>query len=245
MNDNGEPGSAFPNTLSYSRVVDLSQTIHPNIPRWPGDPRVAFETVAQISDEAYRLRRISLGEHSGTHINAPSGFHDDGMSIGGFSARSLIAAAIVMDAAESSARNADYLVTLEDVQVWEQQFGSVPKGSILLLYSGWQEKWDTPHAFLNLDSNGAGHFPGFGMEAVRFLIAERRVGGIGIDTHGVDGGQDQKFAVNRLILEKPRIVLENLTNLDQLPPTGTTLAIGILRLVGGAGSPASVLALVP
>jgi len=114
----------------------------------------------------------------------------------------------------------------------------------VLLYSGWQQKRDTPHAFLNLDSNGTGHFPGFGMKAVRFLITERRVGCIGIDTHGVDGGQDQKFAVNRLILENSKIMLENLTNLDQLPPTGTTLAIGILRLSGGTGSPASVLALV-
>ena len=244
MNYNGEAGSAFPNTISYNRVVELSQTIHPNIPRWPGDPRVEFETVAQISDEGYRLRRISMGEHSGTHINAPSGFHEDGISIGGFSARSLIAPAVVMNAAESSVRNADYLETLEDVQVWEQQFGSVPEGSIVLLYSGWQEKWDIPEAFLNLDSNGAGHFPGFGIEAVQFLIAERGVGGIGIDTHGVDGGHDQKFAVNRLILKTPRIVLENLTNLDQLPPTGTMLAIGILRLAGGTGSPASVLALV-
>ena len=244
MNYNGEPGSAFPKTISYSRVVELSQTIHPTIPRWPSDPRVVFDTVPQISDENYRLRRISLGEHSGTHINAPSSFHDYGMSIEGFIARSLIAPAIVMDVVERSARNADHLVTLEDIQVWEQQFGSVTEGSIVLLYSGRQEKWDTAHAFLNLDSNGAGHFSGFGVEAVRFLISERRVGGIGIDTHGVDGRQDQKFAVTRLILEKPRIVLENLTNLDQLPPTGTTLAIGILRLTGGTGSPASVLALV-
>lgn len=107
MNDSGEPGSAFPKTISYSRVVDLSQTIHPNILRWPGDPRVEFETAAQISDEGYRLRRISLGRHNGTHINAPGGSHDDGMSIGGFSSRSLIATAIVMDTAERSARNAD------------------------------------------------------------------------------------------------------------------------------------------
>jgi kynurenine formamidase len=77
-----------------------------------------------------------LEEHSDTHINAPSGFHDDGMSIGGFSERSLIAPAIVMDAAERSARNADYLVTLEDVRVWERRFGSEPEGSIVLLYSG-------------------------------------------------------------------------------------------------------------
>ena len=244
MNYNGEPGSAFPKAISYSRVVELSQTIHPNIPRWPSDPRVVFDTVTQTSNEHYRLRRISLGEHNGTHINTPSSFHDYRMSIGGFIARSLIAPAVVMDAAERSARNADYLVTLEDIQVSEQQFGSVTEGSIVLLYSGWQEKWDTAHAFLNLDSNGAGHFPGFGIEAVRFLLSERRVGDIRIDTHDVDCGQHQKFAVTRLILEKPRIGLENLTNLDQLPPTSATQAIGILRLTGGTGSPASVLALV-
>lgn len=68
---------------------------------------------------------------------------------------------------------------------------------------------------------------------------------MGIDTHGVDPGQDNTFATNRLVLEKPRIILENLTNLDQLPPKGTTLAIGILRLRGGSGSPVGVLALVP
>jgi kynurenine formamidase len=167
------------------------------------------------------------------------------MSIGGFSKRSLIAPAIVMDAAERSARNADYLVTLEDVRVWERRFGSEPNRSIATLYSGWQEKRDTPYTFLNLNSNGARHFPVFGMQAARFLIAECRIGGIEIDSHGVDSGQDQKFGVNGLILEKPGIVLENPTNLDQLPPTGTALAIGILRLAGRTGSPASVLALGP
>ena len=87
------------------------------------------------------------------------------------------------------------------------------------------------------------HFPGFGSDATQFLITERQIAGVGIDTHGVDSGQDCNFTTNRLILAKPRIVLENLTNLDQLPPQGTTLIIGILRLRGGSGSPAAVMAL--
>ena len=69
--------------------------------------------------------------------------------------------------------------------------------------------------------------------------------GIGIDTAGVDGGQDQTFAVNSWALSQPRTVLENLTNLDQLPPVGAVLVVGVLRLLGGSGSPASVLALAP
>ena len=93
------------------------------------------------------------------------------------------------------------------------------------------------------NATGGQRFPGFGLDAVRFLLEERGIAGIGIDTHGVDGGQDDTFAVNHLMLEQPRIVLENLTNLDQLPPAGVILVIGILRLKGGSGSPASVLAL--
>ncbi|MEP0858635.1 hypothetical protein [Trichocoleus sp. DQ-U1] len=68
---------------------------------------------------------------------------------------------------------------------------------------------------------------------------------MGIDTHGVDPGQDETFSTNRLVLKKAGIVLENLTNLDRLSPTGTTLVIGILRLRGGSGTPVSVLAFVP
>ena len=71
------------------------------------------------------------------------------------------------------------------------------------------------------------------------------IAGLGIDTHGVDPGRDSSFAVSKLLLEQPRIVLANLAGLDQLPPTGTTLVIGILRLRGGSGSPASVIALIP
>jgi kynurenine formamidase len=77
------------------------------------------------------------------------------------------------------------------------------------------------------------------------LLSQRQIAGVGIDTHGVDSGQDTTFATNLLVLEQPRIVLENLTNLDQLPAIGTILVIGVLRLLGGSGSPVAVLALLP
>ena len=74
---------------------------------------------------------------------------------------------------------------------------------------------------------------------------ERRIAGVGSDTHGVEPGIDETFSVNRLVLEQPRLVLENLTNLNQLPPLGATLVLGVLRLRGGSGSPVSVLAFIP
>ena len=115
--------------------------------------------------------------------------------------------------------------------------------------AGWEEKWDDPPQYLGQNSGSKArpglHFPGFGIDAVRFLLEQRGIAGLGIDTHGVDPGQDTSFAVSKLLLEQPRIVLANLTCLDQLPPTGTTLVIGILRLRGGSGSPTSVIALIP
>ena len=232
-------------TIAYSRVLHLSHVIDPSIPQWPGDPPVEFETVASLEKDGYYLRRFSLGEHSATHMNAPNSFHSSGMGIDQYPAESLVVPAVVMDIRDKAAVNPDYALTIADVIVWEQQYGLVPFGSVVLLSTGWLDLWEKPDAFLNQDIGGGMHFPGFGSDTTQFLLNERQIAGVGIDTHGVDSGQDKTFATNRLVLEQPRIVLENLTNLEQLPPTGTTLVIGILRLRGGSGSPATVMALVP
>ena len=232
-------------SLKTKQVINLSHVIEPNIPQWPGDPPVEFETVASLEKDGYHLRRFSLGEHSATHINAPNSFYPDGMGIDQYPAESLIVPAVVIDVCEQAAANPDYALTIADVLMWEQQYGLVPSGSTVLLYTGWQSKWLDRNAFLNPDASGGFHFPGFGIEATQFILNERQIAGVGVDTHGVDSGQDGTFAINRLVLSQPRIVLENLTNLDKLPPLGTTLAIGVLRLQGGSGSPVAVLALVP
>jgi kynurenine formamidase len=244
-NDQPRDGLFLWDRISRARVVDLSHLLHPAMPRWPGDPPPEFVEVAQIQRDGYYLRRFSLGEHSGTHLNAPISFYEGGLSVDSYPASSLVAPAVVLDARAAAAANPDYALSLADVLAWEGSHGVIPPGSLALLYTGWQAKWDRPQEFLGLDDQGVTHFPGFSLAAARFLLAERAVAGLGTDTPGVEPGQDAGFAVNRLVLEQPRLVLENLANLDQLPPTGAVLIIGRLRLQGGSGSPASVLALVP
>lgn len=231
--------------IAYSQVIHLSHVIQPNIPQWQGDPPVELETVAELDKDGYYLRRFSLGEHSATHINAPKSFYPDGVSIDRYPAESLIAPAIVIDIRQQVAQNSDYVLTRADIETWEEKYNQIPAGSIVLLYTGWQEKWQDPVAFLNPDESGGLHFPGFTENTTEFLLNERQVFGLGTDTHGIDSGQDKTFATNHLVLEQHRIVLENLTNLDRLPPTGTTLVIGILRLLEGSGSPAAVMAFIP
>ncbi|MDZ8236490.1 MAG: cyclase family protein [Nostoc sp. ChiQUE01a] len=238
-----QPGSQ--NSITYRRVIHLSHVIDLDIPQWPGDPPVELETVAELNNDGYYLRRFSLGEHSATHINAPNSFYSHSIGIDQYPAQSLIVPAVVIDIREIVKANFNYALAIADVLAWEEQYGEIPAGCIVILNTGWQKKWFDKNAFFNQDAEGISHFPGFGIDATQFLLQQRQIAGVGIDTHGVDPGQDNSLATNRLVLEQPRIVLENLTNLDQLPPKGSTLAIGILRLRGGSGSPVGVLAFVP
>ena len=219
------------------------------MPLWPGDPPVQFETAARLDQQGYYLRRFSMGEHTGTHLSAPSSFFADGPTIDAYAAESLVVPAVVIDLRRKVLNQPDYALSQGDLREWEGRHGPIPGGSVVLANTGWGEKWDEPSEYLGQQADkkaGADlHFPGFGIDAARFLLEQLGIAGLGIDTHGVDPGQDSGFAVSKLLLEQPRIILANLSSLDQLPPTGTTLVIGILRLQGGSGSPASVIALIP
>ena len=228
-----------------SKVVDLSHTLHEGITLWPGDPAPEFEDVADLGRDGFYLRRFSLGEHTGTHVNSPSSFHSGSIGIDEYPSSAFVASAVVIDVRHAARSNPDYVLRVDHLLEWEREHGAVPAGSLVLLHTGWQEKWEVPAEYLGQSGDGWLHFPGFGVHALGVLLTQRGASGIGIDTHGVDGGQDTTFSINRRALERPRIVLENLCNLDQLPPVGATLVIGVLRLRGGSGSPASVLAFLP
>lgn len=232
-------------TIRYSRIVDLSHPISPDMPGWPGDPPTCFETVADYGRDGYFLRRFAVGEHSGTHINAPIGFHPQGDSVDALAAESLVLPAVVIDVADQARVKPDFALDQDTLSRWEVVHGLIPPGSLVMLNSGWGEKWASPRDFLNVDERGIARFPGFSLEAARFLVGQRNAAGIGIDTHGVDPAGDLDFRVNRYVLGASRIVLENLANLHQLPPTGATVVIGALKLLGGSGSPAAVTAFVP
>ncbi len=240
-----DDGPAFGGSIFYSRVVDLSWPVHPGIPQWPGDPGVEFEAVAELEKDGYFLRRFSMGEHSGTHLSAPSSFYPDALGHQVFSPQDLVRPAIRIDVATHAAADRDYALTMNDVLDWESDHGPVPQGCIVLLRTGWQARWHYPPDYLGGSAADRLHFPGFGLAAVRLLIEGRHVAGFGTDTAGLEPGIDTGFPASKLALEKPSIVLENLTNLDRLPSTGTLLVIGLLRLEGGSGGPASVTALVP
>jgi kynurenine formamidase len=231
--------------IRYSRVADLSHTIEPGIPLWPGDPQVVFHDEASIKKEGYYLRSFSMGEHSATHMNAASSFYEKGKSVDAYGVRELILPAFVIDARKSCSMNPDYQLTVNDIKDWEKLNGEIRAGSLVIFFTGWQDRWGDSAKFLGADAAGMLHFPGFGTDAARYLMNNRKAAGLGIDTHGVDPASDSAFSVNMLVYEKDGIVLECLANLDKLPPAGTTVVIGALKLKNGSGSPVAVTALIP
>jgi kynurenine formamidase len=178
-------------------------------------------------------------------MNAPASFHPGGVTIDAYAPEDLVAPTAVIDLCAKALDYPDYTLNRGDVQAWEELNGPVADGAVVLLHTGWQERWSEPNRYFGYDASGGPHFPGFGLDAADYLLSDRGAAGLGIDTHGLEPGVSVGFPVNSLVLRQPRLALENLTNLECLPPTGATIVVGILRLEGGGGSPVSVLAFVP
>jgi kynurenine formamidase len=233
-------------TIAYSHVVDLSHVISPGIPLWPGDPPVVFTTVATFPEDGYYLRKFEIGEHSATHMNAPNSFVEGNtQAITSYSPRQRVVPAVVIDVREKCAADADYQLSKRDVLDWEARNGRIAKGSFVIMFTGWEDRWGDPTAFINQDAEGNLHFPGFAKATTMWLVKARKIAGVGIDTHGVDPGLDTSYATNTEMAMTHKIAIECMANLDKLPPTGATLILAPLQLKDGSGSPLDIIALVP
>ncbi|MBN1287309.1 MAG: cyclase family protein [Anaerolineae bacterium] len=236
--------TALPPDFGWA-VVDLTHPINADIPIWPGDPEFRLTPWASFEKDGYFLNEISIGEHSGTHFGAPVHFHEGAPAAETFRAEDLVVSAVVIDITAAVGDDGDYRLSLDEVKAWEAEHGEIPAGSAVLLYTGWDRFWSDPDAYFGFDAEGGLHFPGFGAEAAAYLVEERAVAGMGIDTHGIDPGDDEEYVPNTLMLGAGGFHLENLTNLGSLPPTGAVLVIGALPIEGASGGPARVIALVP
>lgn len=244
INPTAQAQSTTP-ALTDWQVVDLTQPLTLDIPIWPGDPAFEIEAWATYEVDYYFINRISIGEHSGTHWGTPNTFIEGARSADMIPAEELVVSAVVIDIRDYAAEDADYRLTIDDVTAWEAENGEIPQGSVVILLTGWQDKWDDPAAFIGEDAEGILHWPGFGADTASYLITERGAVGLGTDTHGVDPGNDEEFAASFAMYDADGMILECLAGLDQLPPTGATLVVGGWPIEGGSGSPARVTAFLP
>ncbi|OAA20908.1 putative metal-dependent hydrolase [Frankia sp. EI5c] len=240
MNGRRPPGE--PTVVSLAHVHDPATT-----PIFPGDPAFTLTTAATHERDGYYLQLVCRGEHTGTHWGAPGHFEPGGALADDLSPADLFLPAVRIDVRAAAAADPDYRVSRADLAAFERRHGRIPPGAAVIAWTGWDRRWGTA-AYANLDGHGRIRQPGFGLAAVRWLIDTGRLGrrgALGSDTFGPDAGLDATFAVSRELFHEHRISLENLANLEALPPAGAWVLAGGAVNRAGSGSAATVFGLVP
>lgn len=223
------------------QVVDLTHVYDSGFPTFDGKPGIEFEWAAEIARDGYQLHKLTIFEHTGTHIDAPLHFSADGASVDQLEPQKLVAPLVIIDITDRAREDANSTVEAADIERWISANGDIPAGAIVALRSGWATKVKTP-AFRN-DEAGKFAFPGFGKSATDLLLKLDTVA-IGVDTLSLDPGNSANFAVHNSWLPAGRYGIEGLNNLESLPVKGATIVVGAPAHRGGTGGPARVLALV-
>jgi kynurenine formamidase len=239
------PPAATAAPRSFNAVVDLTHTMSAEFPTFFGTPGIEMQRQADFKRDGYNMFWWRLLEHAGTHVDAPIHFSAQGATADQVPAESLVAPLAVIDVTEQAARDPDYLLAREDVARWERAHGELPVGSCVAMHSGWARVLATdPAKFSGRDVSGTFHFPGIAPATAEWLIADRRVAGLAVDTLSLDHGPSKDFKTHYAWLPTGRWGIENVANLDRVPPSGATLVVGLAKIKDATGGAARVLALV-
>jgi kynurenine formamidase len=241
--------AAFP----VGELVDLSHAYDDNTIFWPSAEGFRLEKVAEGMTPGgyyYAANNIFTAEHGGTHLDAPLHFAQGHQAVDEIPLDRLIAPALVIDVVEQSEKQADYQVTAEDFRNWEREHGSIPANAILLIRTGFSRRWPDAARYLGTAERGADavaklHFPGLHPDAARWLVANRPIKALGIDTASIDYGQSQAFETHRVLYERDIPAFENLTALERLPASGAFVVALPMKIRGGSGAPLRAVAILP
>lgn len=241
-----------PIDLTAYRLVDLTYAFDEDTVYWPtATSGFELEQVAHGMTEAgffYSANRFCAPEHGGTHLDAPVHFAAEGQGAAEVPLDRMVGPAVVLDVADRAAEDSDYRLTPEDVADFEVEHGRIPEGSIVLLHTGWGERWGDTLRYLGDDTPGDAsnlHFPSYGEEAAALLVQERGVAVLGVDTASLDHGPSSDFPVHQVAAAADVPGLENVARLGELPPTGAWVLALPMKIAGGSGGPVRIAALAP
>lgn len=244
-----EPAAPFPG----GRLVDLSHAYDENTVYWP--TASGFEMTADFEGITeggyyYTANTFRSAEHGGTHLDAPIHFAEGRSTADQIPLDRLIGPAVLVDVSAASQANADYRVTVSDFEAWETEHGRIPDGSIVLLRTGFSSRWPDRTTYMGTDERGPDavanlHFPGLHPDAAAWLVSDRVIDAIGLDTPSIDYGQSTGFESHRILFEAEIPAFENVAHLDQLPETGFSIIALPMKIAGGSGGPLRIVAVLP
>ncbi|MCW1968095.1 MAG: cyclase family protein [Anaerolineae bacterium] len=234
---------AAPQHISFSNVVDLTHTLHPDFQTYGGEKQLDVKKLFSLKKDGYNLNGYNLSnEHVGTHMDAPIHFSDKD-SADAIPAQNLVGELVVVNIVDKTLKNSDAELTVEDLKAWERKWGRISDGAVVAMFSGWEKYVNYPQ-FRNADAKGVMHFPGFHIDAINYLLEMRSVKGIMVDTLSLDYGKSADFAVHYKWLPANKWGIECAANLGKLPARGATVVVGGPKIAGATGGPSRVLALV-
>ncbi len=226
-------------------VVDLTHVFSVTQPVYTLEEVATRETYLSVENDGYFIQHWTFYEHSGTHVDFPAHFIADGQTVDQYDAGLLYAPAVVIDITAKAAENADSMLEVADIEAHEAEHGEIVEGAIVFMNSGWTNRWPEAN-FRNADDAGVQHYPGFSGEAVTWLIENRNINGIGVDTLSLDPGNSTTFDAHYVVCGSGKFGIENVANVDQIQGiAGVQIVVGVPRWEASGGGPARILALVP
>lgn len=258
--DDADPGTAAEQdaalailTGESARWIDLTHDFDDEAIYWPTAERFALDTVSEGTTEGgyyYSAYRFSAAEHGGTHMDAPIHFHEGGETVDEVPLERLMGPAVVVDVSAAAERDPDYRATVDDLRAWEEAHGPIPEGAIVLLRTGWGERWPAAGRYLGTVRRGQEavpelHFPGLHPDAARWLVEKRSVAAVGLDTPSIDHGQSEDFMAHRILYAAGVPGFENVARLGELPATGAYVVALPMKIAGGSGAPLRIVGVVP
>ena len=232
-------------------IVDLTHAFDANSVYWPTAEPFKLETDFEGMTEKgyyYSAYRYSAAEHGGTHLDSPVHFAKGRHTVDQIPLQQLIGAAVVVDVTRQCAANPDYQISVADFQSWERRNGRIATGTIVLLRTGFGKYYPDRKKYLGTEERGAEavaklHFPGLDPAAARWLMQNRSIKAIGLDTPSIDYGQSTLFESHRILFDKNIPAFENVANLEQLPLKGFSVIALPMKIKGGSGGPLRIVAL--
>ena len=228
----------------FRDVHDLTHTFSPKTPVFPAFKPIQIRPKFSIAKDGFFANEITFDEHTGTHMDGPVHFVAGGQTADKLPADKFIAPLAVISIESRAAKNADALVSVDDVLEWEKQHGRLPAGAFVAMHSGWGSRVANADRFLNKDGKGTMHAPGFSEEVAKFLVKERDIVGAGVDTLSLDAASASKFVAHLALLGGGKYGVELLANLNAVPPSGATIIVGGPKHEGASGGPCRVYAVV-
>jgi kynurenine formamidase len=240
--------------LAGKKFVDLTHAFAPGIPHWHGFPDEKRETIYWYEKgggsigEGFFAETFTLVGQWGTHVDPQAHFIRGLRTVVEMTLQVMILPLVVIDVHAEAAKNADYTLSLERVKKWETDHGAIPRGAFVAMRTDWSKRWPDTSALDNKDTKGISHYPGWTMEALKYLYEERKITASGHETTDTDPGiaaSKDDYALETYILSTNHYQIELLTNLDQVPESGALVVVSFPKPKGGSGFPARVFAICP